>query len=257
MRRFANFSLVSFVYLFLYIPIFVLIVFSFNSRSFPAPWRAFTLDWYHELFRSSELWHAFFTSLFVATLSSILSLTLGALLIFFRSCGGKVGKFLPIFYGNLLIPDMVLGVGLLSYFTLFHIPLGLPSLIVSHSVIGLGFVVPILMTRYRNLDEKLKEVSFDLGATPLQTFFRITLPLLKPVMITTGILIFVLSFDDFILAFFCSGTKVQTLSLYLLSLLRGEISPVVNALSSIMFLLTGLLVTLFFIFNRKPRSRII
>jgi spermidine/putrescine transport system permease protein len=242
-------------YLFLYVPITILIVFSFNTKSFPAPWDHFTLSWYYELFQTKEIWASFTTSLIVATASTLLSLSMSIFLIFFKATGGEVRKAIPLFYGNLIIPETMLAISLLSYFTFFHVELGMVTLIVAHTVLGLGFVIPILYTRYLQLDPRLNEASEVLGASPHQTFFKITLPLLKPTLIATGLLIFILSFDDFILSYFCSGTSVQTLSLYLLSMLRSGISPIVNALSTILLLLSSLLVMFFF--SPKIRNRIL
>ena len=194
-------------------------------------------------------------SLLVAMISTSLSLLLGVFLIFFRAQGGKVQKALPLFYGNLIIPETMLAISLLSYFTLFKIELGITTLIVAHTVLGLGFVIPILYTRFLQLDKNLTEASEALGANPLQTFIKITLPLLRPTLLATGLLIFILSFDDFILSYFCAGTSIQTLSLYLLSTLRAGVSPIVNALSTILLLLSSLLVMLFF--SPKIRSRIL
>lgn len=253
--KFTNLFVVTGSYLFLYLPILTLIIFSFNTKSFPSPWDQFTFKWYHELFNASALWHSFTNSLIVACISTSLSLLMGIFLIFFRAQGGRIQKALPLFYGNLMIPETMLAISLLSYFTLFKIELGMPTLIVAHTVLGLGFVIPILYTRYLQLDRRLTEASEVLGASPLQTFFKITLPLLKPTLLATGLLIFILSFDDFILSYFCAGTSVQTLSLYLLSMLRSGILPIVNALSTILLLLSALLVMLFF--SPKIRSRIL
>jgi len=244
-----------FSYLFLYVPILILVIFSFNTKRFPSSWDHFTLKWYHELVGSSELWQAFFNSLTVAILSTSISLLLGICLIYFHVSGGKIQKALPLFYGNLIIPETMLAISLLSYFTLLKIELGLVTLTVAHTVLGLGFVIPILFTSYMRLDNQLSEASEVLGAAPHQTFFKVTLPLLRPTLIAAGLLIFILSFDDFILSYFCAGTSVQTLSLYLLSMLRSGISPIVNALSTILLLLSSVLVLLFF--SPKIRSRIL
>jgi len=241
-------------YLFLYLPIFVLVAFSFNTKTFPAPWHGFTLHWYHELFHSQELWRSFFNSLKIASITTFLSLFLSSLLIYFLDSGGRGRKLLPVFFGSLIVPETVLAVSLLSYFSLLNIPFGMPTLIVSHTILGLGFAVPILYTRYNDLDPKLKEASLDLGATPWTTFYKITLPLMRPSLIATGLLIFVISFDDFILSYFCAGNSIQTLSLYLLSMIRQGISPVVNALSTLLLVLSSVLVLLFF--SPKIRTRI-
>mgnify|MGYP002720357743 FL=1 len=111
------------IYIFLYVPIVVLIIFSFNTSGFPSPWKQFTLKWYRELFVTTNLWRAFRTSLIVSTTATFLSLAMGTLLIFYRSCGGNIKKMIPLFYANLIIPETVLGVGLLGYFTLFNLSL--------------------------------------------------------------------------------------------------------------------------------------
>lgn len=253
--KFGGIFIVLASYLFLYLPILILIVFSFNTKNFPSPWDQFTFKWYYELFYSTALWRSFTNSLIVACISTSLSLIMGIFLIFFRAQGGRVQRALPLFYGNLIIPETMLAISLLSYFTLFKIELGMPTLIVAHTVLGLGFVIPILYTRYLQLDNRLTEASESLGASPFQTFIKITLPLLRPTLLAAGLLIFILSFDDFILSYFCAGTSVQTLSLYLLSMLRSGISPIVNALSTILLLLSALFVMLFF--SPKIRSRIL
>lgn len=246
--------LVVCVYLFLYTPIVVLIVFSFNSKGFPSYWDSFTFKWYQELFHSSELWQSFLNSLIVATSTTFLSLVMGSLLIYFKACGGKVGRAIPMFYGNLIIPETVLAISLLGYFTLVTVPLGLLTVIVAHTVLGMGFVIPILYIRYKALDPHLREASLGLGASPFQTFTKITLPMLRPSIIATGLLIFIISFDDFILTFFCAGTTIQTLPLHLFAMIRSGISPTVNALSAFLLLLSGVFVTLFF--SPKLRNRV-
>jgi len=240
------------VFFFLYLPIIILLVFSFNTREFPAPWEGFSLKWYYELFHTPEIWVAFFNSCIVGIASTFICLTLAVFMIYFLASGGKIGKFIPIFYGNLIIPETVLAVGLLSYFSLMHIPLGLLTIIVAHTLVGLGFTIPILYIRYRELDPKIFEASQTLGASHKQTFTKISLPLMTPALIATGLVTFILSFDDFILAYFTSGSSL-TLSLYLLSSIRYGISPIINALASILLIITCTLVFLFFSLKTKTR----
>lgn len=241
-------------FFFLYLPIIILFLFSFNSREFPAPWESFSLQWYHNLFRTPEIWIAFFNSCVVAFSATFICLSLSIFMIYFLSSGGRIGKFIPLFYGNIVIPETVLAVALLSYFTLMHIPLGLLTIIVAHTLVGLGFTIPILYVRYRELDPRIFEASQTLGASHLQTFRKVSLPLMSPTLIATGLVSFILSFDDFILAYFTSGSA-QTLSLYLLSSIRYGISPIINALASILLVLTCSLVLLFF--SLKTRTRIL
>jgi spermidine/putrescine transport system permease protein len=240
---------------FLYLPILILLIFSFNSRTFPAPWDSFTLDWYKLLFAESAIWSALLNSFTIALASTCICLILSISMLYFLSRGGKMGRFIPLFYGNIIIPDTVLAVGLVSYFTFMHIPLGLGTIIVAHSILGIGFTIPILYLRYREIDPKIFEASAILGASHAQTLKRLVLPLMRPTLISTALVVFILSFDDFILSYFCTGNAVQTLSLFLISSIRYGVSPVINALASILLLLTIVLVTIFF--SLKNRTRIL
>lgn len=255
MSRVWSLVLVAATYLFLYVPIVVLLIFSFNTEGFPSPWKGFTLKWYHELFHSIYLWKAFTNSLIIAVFSTLISLCIGVSLIFYAAQGGRIGKFLGLFYGNLIIPETVLAVSLLGFFSLISIPLGLSTLILAHTVLGLGFVVPIVYARFVELDYRLTEASLVLGASPIQTFFKVTLPLLRPSLIATSLLVFIISFDDFILSYFVAGSSSQTLSLYILSMLRSGVSPVVNALSAVLLAFSSLLAFIFF--SLKTRFRLL
>jgi spermidine/putrescine transport system permease protein len=231
------------VYLFLYVPIFVLIFFSFNKEAFPAPWSGFTWDWYIKLWHDSDpIWHAFYNSLIVSISATFISLIMATILMFYITQNVRFKKFLNIFYGNLLVPEIVLAVGLLSFFSFCEIPLGKITLIIAHTVLGLGYAVPILQIRYRELDQRLIEASLDLGASYFQTFKKVILPLLKPALLVSGLLVFVISFDDFVLSYFCAGITAQTLPIHILSMLRTGVSPVVNALSTGLIAISSLFV---------------
>jgi spermidine/putrescine transport system permease protein len=239
-------------YFFLYIPIIVLVAFSFNSVDFSYGWQGFSLKWYHELFQTSEIWEALQNSLIVAFSAVAISVTLSVLLVFYGA-RTYLEKFFTLFYGSLLVPEVVLAVGLLSVFGLFGIPLGLTSLIVAHSLIGLGYVLPIIYSRYVTLDYRLTEASLDLGASQTQTFFRIILPLLVPALVASALLVFIISLDDFILAFFCAGASVETLPVLIFSVIRTGSAPVINALSTIMLVVSSLLVLIFCSLRTKTR----
>ena len=252
--KISNLLFIGCTYLFLWVPIIVLLVFSFNSEGYPSPWTGFTWKWYQELIHSVYLWKAFGNSLLVACFSTFFSVAMGTFLIFYAAQGGKIGRFLTLFYGNIVIPETVLAVSLLTFFSLLSIPLGLATLIVGHTVLGLGFVVPLVYARFLELDYRITEASLVLGATPIQTFFKVTLPQLRPALITSALLVFIISFDDFILTYFTAGSSVQTLSLYILAMIRAGVSPVVNALSAVLLCISSVLVILFF--QLKTRSRI-
>lgn len=246
---------VASLYLFLYIPIFVLIIFSFNDNGITQDWAGFTTDWYIDLFYSIELWDALKNSLMIAFSAVLLSLTIGSTLIFFGS-RAVVQRLLIVFYGSLAMPEIVLAVGLLSFFSFFAVSLGSTTLIVGHTLLGLGYVIPILHDRFAELDVHLIEASYDLGATKQQTFFKIILPLLTPALIAAGLLVFIISLDDFIISFFCAGASVQTLPLYIFSVIRTGASPMINALSAIMLMVSSIFVLLFSLVQvKKIRSQ--
>jgi len=242
------------LYGFLYLPIVVLVVFSFNKEPFPAPWAGFTWHWYHQLwYNSDQIWAALYNSLIVSLSATFLSLIMAVGLIYNMVQGGRIRKMITIFYANLIVPEIVLAVGLLIVFTLCSIPLGKMTLIVVHTVLGLGYAVPVLYTRYEELDTRLIEASLDLGANYQQTFAKIILPLISNSLVVGGLLVFIISFDDFVLSYFCSGTSAQTLPIYILSMLRTGVSPVVNALSTGLLMFSSLLVIVFCFLRARMR----
>jgi len=244
---------VGLTYIFLYIPIIILVLFSFNSAAFPSPWQSFTLHWYKELFYTSQLWHSFLNSCIVAFCATALSLLMSIGLVFYDLKAKKIRSYLAFFYGIVIVPEIVFAVGLLSFFSFFEIPLSLPTLVVAHTVLGLGYAVPLIYTRFLEMDRRLIEASLDLGATTSQTFFKVVIPYLKPSCMAAALLLFIISFDDFIIAFFCAGSDAQTLSLYIFSMIRAGISPVINALSTLLLIVSSFFVVAFCSLNNRSR----
>lgn len=237
-------TFVAGVFLFLYIPIAVLIVYSFNKNPLSLQWTGFTTEWYARLFASTEVWEALKNSLFIASFAVILSITLGVLLIF---CCKKtfLKNVVMMFYANLGIPEIVLAVGLLSFFVFFSVPLGATTLIACHTVLGLGYVVPIIYTSFEEIDVNILEASQDLGATQYQTFIKVILPMLAPAIMGASLLVFIISLDDFVLSFFCAGPETETLPMYIFSMIRAGTSPVVSALSALLLGASSLMVLIF------------
>lgn len=236
--RYINPLFVSAVYLFLYLPIVVLVIFSFNDGGFVGGWQGFSLRWYHEMGASHEILAALRASLIVAVSSTLLSLVCGTGAVL-ATKWLRLGRWLSIFYANVLVPDIVLGIGLLCLFSVIGLPLGYKSLIVGHTVVGLGFVIPIVGSRFHQIDPILTEASLDLGATQWQTMKRVVLPLLTPGLMASGLLVFTLSLDDFVISFFCSGTHIETLSVYVFNQMKNTIDPRINALSTCMLLISS------------------
>jgi len=236
--------LTTLLFLFIYLPISVLMLFSFNKVAFPYRWVGFSLQWYAALIESPELLEVITNSCIVAFSAVFLSLLFGVLCVY-GTQQNKMSYLLSLFYLNLVVPELLIGVGLLSLFVLLQVPTGLLTLIVGHTILGLGFVVPILNDQFAELDNTIIEASYDLGASGWQTFWRIILPMVMPGVISAGLLVFVLSFDDFIVSFFCAGPTAQTLPLYLFAMIRTGVSPIVNALSVVLLLISTLCVSVY------------
>ena len=232
------------VYIFLYLPIAILMIFSCNQSELPSVWGGFSSRWYQELLHSPEIWNALVNSLIVAACAVTLSLTMGVLYVFYGT-QKIVQRLYVTFFAGLATPEIVIGVGLLSLFSLLSIPLGLTTLIAGHTLIGLGYVIPILYARYEELDKQYMEASLDLGATQAQTLRYVMIPLLRPALLAAGLIVFVISLDDFIISFFCSGGATQTLPIYIFVMIRSGATPVVNALSTVLLLLSSILVLIF------------
>lgn len=238
------------VYLFLYAPIIILVLLSFNDSPFFYKISGISLRWYYKLFASVEVWAALQNSIIVAVVATLLSLFLGILLVFYTK-RRLLKSITLLYYATLSAPEIVLAVGLLSAFIFFSIPLGLMSLIAGHTLIGLGYVVPMIASRLQEMDVAITEASMDLGATYNRTLYSVVLPFLKPTIIGAGLLVFIISFDDFIVAFFCAGASAQTLPLYIFSVIRSGATPMVNALSTVLLCMSGFFVLLFSLFTFK------
>jgi len=240
------------LYCFLYIPICILIIFSFNSVAFPSKWVSFSLRWYEALVQDPEIWFVTFNSLIIALSSVFLSLVIGVCFVFYASF--KRWRYaISTFYANLMIPEIILAVSLLGLFSFFSVPLSITTVIMGHTVLGLGYVVPIVYTRLQELDKSILEASLDLGASIHQTFFFIVLPFLMPALVVSGLLVFIISLDDFLIAFFCAGPSAQTLSIYVFSMMRIGINPTLNALSTIMLVFSSAIVFVFTLLRSRIR----
>lgn len=242
-------TLVASVYVFLYMPIIVLILYSFNQGGFPDAWRGFSLHWYHDLLDSVDIWRAFLNSVIIALTSSTLSILMA---IFFIHGSRKYKRdWTAMFSVNVIISDIVLAVGLLTLFSAISVPLGLTTIIAGHTLLGLGFTIPVIKGRYDELDDSLIEASLDLGASYQYTFFNVIVPFLYPAIFSAFLLAIIVSFDDFLISFFCAGASVQTLSLYIFSMIRSGISPVVNALSTFLLVISLLMIAGILMFQKN------
>ena len=224
------------VLLFLYIPIIVVVVFSFNSGDQIAVWEGFSLSWYQKLFTNSKAWRACKNSLIIAGVSTLISTIIGT------AAALAIHKYLfrlrttltRILYLPLIIPDIVLAIALLTYYSQIKFPLKLTSVIVAHIVFCIAYVTIVVQARLQGYDDTIEEAALDLGANKFQTFWRVTLPLISPGIIGGALLAFTLSIDDFVITFFTAGVGYTTLSVYIHSSIKFGMTPELNAISTIL-----------------------
>ena len=228
------------LYLFLYAPIAVVVLFSFNDSRRVTIWGGFTTRWYQAAWTSPDVSSALKISLTVALLNAALAVILGTLAALGMRTAPRwlrVG-FEGMVYMTIITPEIVIAIASLLYFVNLNIDLGVQTMVVTHAVYNTSIVALIVSARLAGMDRTLEEASADLGATPLGTFWQVTLPQLYPAVLAGALLAFTFSFDDFVLSFFVSGVGSTTLPLNLFSRLRFGVSPVINAVAATMLSLT-------------------
>lgn len=234
------------VFLCLYIPIIIMIAFSFNESKLNVVWTGFTFKWYGSLIHNGSILEAVKNSFIVATASTIISVVIGTLAAIGMYRYKFRGKSIldVILYVPLVIPEIVMGISLLAFFAIVKIPLGRISLIIAHVTFSIAYVVAVVRTRLDGFDNSVEEAAMDLGATPIQTFFNVTLPLIMPGVIAGGLLAFTLSLDDVIISFFVAGPGSVTLPLKVFSMVKFGVTPEINALSTIIIVFTAVVISL-------------
>lgn len=222
------------IFSFLYIPIFTLICLSFNESGLPTSWSGFSFNWYFELLSNTKIFKALTNTLIVAFFSTIIAGLLGTLLAMGMELKKTHKTVEAIAFIPMIIPDIVMAISLLSFFTLIQFSLGLHSIIMSHVVFNTAFVCAIVRTRFRYFDVSIIEASHDLGGRYFVTFVKIILPVIFPGVIAGSLLSFTLSFDEFIIAFFTAGagSSSTTLPMLIYSMIRFGVTPEINALST-------------------------
>src|SRR5574337_456087 len=226
------------VYAFLYLPLAVVVVYSFNDSRLNAEWVGFTLDWYRRLVDDPQMLLAARNSLIVAACASGAATVLGTLAGFglYRWPRRRVLPLLVLM--PIAIPEVLQGVSLLLFFVGLGITLGLVSVVLAHIAFCIGFVAVVVRARLQDMDESLVEAARDLGATPWQAFRHVTLPLIAPGIAAGALLAFTMSIDDFVITFFTAGAGTTTLPLQIYSMIRIAVTPEVNAVSTLLMALT-------------------
>lgn len=232
------------VLLFLYLPIAVLIVYSFNTSRLNIVWEGFTFKWYAELWDNARLMAALKNSLIIATCTTVLAVVLGTatawLLHRYRyrfSAGLQTLIAVPM-----IMPEIVIGISLLIFFTTVSLELGFATVIIAHTTFCFPFVMVAVQARLQGLDPALEEAAMDLGATPFQAFWQVIVPSLRPAIIAGGLMAFTLSLDELIVTFFTSSAASATLPLVVFGMAKVGLNPMLNALSALFIVVTVALV---------------
>jgi len=232
------------VYLFLYAPIVILILFSFNRAKQTAVWEGFTLEWYAKLVRNELILRSVKNSLLVAAITTAVSTVIGTMAALALDRGPARSK-LPtqtLLYLPVIIPEIVLGAALVTFFGAVHWRLGLGTVVIAHVVFSISYVAIVVRARLAGFDRSLEEAAMDLGATPVQTFFRVTLPLILPGIVAGALLVFTISIDDYVITSFVAGVGATTLPLQIYSMLKVGVTPEVNAVCALLLVFTVVLI---------------
>ncbi|MCC7041684.1 MAG: ABC transporter permease [Burkholderiales bacterium] len=241
--RYVLWAAALFAYAFLYLPLAIVVAYSFNDSRLNAEWVGFTLDWYRKLANNGDMLLAAGNSLMIAASASAVSTVLGTM------AGIAMHRYRLPFLSILVlapiaIPEILMGVALLIFFVMINFTLGLVSVAIAHIAFCIGFVAIVVRSRLAGMDESLVEAARDLGATPWQAFIHVTLPLIMPGVIAGALMAFTLSIDDFVITFFTAGAGTVTLPLQIYSMIKIAVTPEVNAVSTLLMLLTLLLIVI-------------
>ena len=231
---------IALVMFFLFLPIFILVAFSFNSSKMNIIFTGFTFEWYEKLLENENLLDAFKNTLLIAGISTTVSTILGTV----SAVGMKKFNFFSkklvdkLIYIPIVIPEIVLGISLLSIFTLAGVELGFWSVLLAHITFSIPFVITSVRSTLYALPKNVEEAAEDLGASRWKTFWYVTLPMIKPGIVSGAILAFTLSLDDVVISYFTAGPGTNTLPLYIYSIIKTGINLDVNALTSLMLIFT-------------------
>ncbi len=252
-RRWTLLSILVFGYAFLYVPILLLILYSFNESRLVTVWSGFSLKWYGELLHNRQLLDAAWLSVRIAALNASVAVVLGTLaanaLVRHGRFRGRTGLEL-LLTAPLVMPDVIIGLSLLLLFVTLQQTVGWPdgrgfsTIAIAHITFSMAYVAVVVRSRLARMDASLEEAAMDLGARPLTVYLRITLPLIAPALLSGWLLAFTLSLDDLVIASFVSGPGATTLPMVIYSSVRMGVSPQINALATLIVVLVAVAVVI-------------
>ncbi len=232
------------VYFFLHAPMLVLVVFSFNDSTFSTEWKGFTLEWYARLLERADILGALKASLVVGSISTLVATVLGTLLALGLARHRFRGRTLleSLVYVPVVTPEIVVGISLLLLFVALGVQLGFATIILAHSAFNISFVTVVVRARLEGLDRSIEEAALILGADEWTTFWRVTVPQIWPGILSGALLAFTMSFDDFVITSLVSGPGSSTLPLLVYGMVRKNIEPSINAISTLVLVVTSILI---------------
>lgn len=244
------------VYLFLYAPILVLVIFSFNAAEQTAVWEGLTLRWYRDLWHNQEVWDAAWVSAKVAGATTLAATVLGtAAALGLKSAAPRLQRLAnPLLLLPIVLPEIVMAVALLGLFSTLKVQLDFFTVWFAHVVFSVSYVTVVVRARLAGMDTSLEEAAADLGATPWTTFWKVTLPQLWPAVASGGLLVLTLSVDDYLITSFVAGIGNTTLPLQIYAMVRKRVTPEINAICSLLLVVTTVLIAIAWLIERRAQS---
>ncbi len=258
MRKTLNKIYTFLIYLFLYAPILVLIVQSFNESKYRGKWEGFSFKWYVEMFQDRTILLSLRNTLLIALIAATVATIIGtiAAIGIHKMKPFSKGLVMNATYLPVLNPDIVTGISLMLLFAFISIPLGFTSLLLAHITFNIPYVILNVLPKLKQMNQNLNEAALDLGASPWYAFQKVILPEIMPGVLSGFLFALTLSIDDFVISFFTTGPGVSTLSITIYSMTRKGIKPEINALSSLLFVVIMLLLLLVNSGNNKKNQKL-
>jgi spermidine/putrescine transport system permease protein len=244
------------IFLFLYAPIIMLILYSFNAGKSSGNWEGFSLKWYGLLFKDRYIMEALMNTILVAVLSSTIATVIGTFAAYGIHTMKSMSRKIILNINNIPIlnPDIVTGVSLMALFAFIKLPFGFLTLLLAHITFNIPYVILSVLPKLKQMPNDTIEAALDLGATPTMAFWQVVLPEIKPGIISGFLIAFTMSIDDFVISFFTTGGGVSNLSIAIFSMARRGVNPKINALSTLLFVTV---VSLLLLINTKKENKVI
>ena len=241
-----------------YLPIIMVVVFSFNDSKLPVAWKGFTLQWYQELFRDAALMEALWNSILLGMLSCLFAAVIGTLGAIGMARVNYKSKGMMEYMSSIpiMVPEIILGMVFMAFFSMLNLPFGMVTLVIGHTAFCIPYVFMMVKSRLVGIDKSLEEAARDLGASPARAFWDITLPLVMPAVLSGSLLAFAMSFDDVVISIFVNGPRISTLPIKVYTQMKNGVSPEINALCTIVLAVIIIIMLISSFLSREKKHSI-